>query len=326
MVDLLHALLQLPNLITILVGLAAFATVLTVATPLFHADKLKTRMKSMTSERERMRSQHRVALGAKPGEYRLRDRPRGTLTQIVDALNLKQVFEAESSRQALRQAGFRSERHLVTFLAARVFAPLTIGAIVFLYSSTIFADRVPPSMRVAATMIGVVFGFYLPNIVLKSIVQRRQDSIRRAWSDALDLLLICVESGMAIEPAIQRVAREIGSQSIPLAEELTLTAAELSYIGERRKAFENLGNRTGLPTVKSVMTSLIQSERYGTPLGQALRVLAQENRDMRMQEAEKKAAALPPKLTVPMVLFFLPVIFIVILGPAAILFFALPAK
>jgi tight adherence protein C len=161
-------------------------------------------------------------------------------------------------------------------------------------------------------------GYYLPAVFLKNMVQRRQESIRRAWSDALDLLLICVESGMSIEPAMQRVAREIGSQSVPLAEELVLTNAELSYIGDRRKAFENLSSRTGLATVKSVMTSLIQSERYGTPLGQALRVLAQENRDQRMQEAEKKAAALPPKLTVPMILFFMPVIFIVILGPAII--------
>ena len=127
---------------------------------------------------------------------------------------------------------------------------------------------------------------------------------------------------MSIEAAMQRVSREIGSQSVPLAEEMTLACAELSYLSDRRKAFDNLGKRTGLATVKSVATSFIQSERYGTPLGQALRVLAQENRDMRMSDAEKKAAALPPKLTVPMVLFFLPVIFIVILGPSAILVLA----
>jgi tight adherence protein C len=174
-------------------------------------------------------------------------------------------------------------------------------------------------MRLAATMLGAVAGFYLPNVFLRNIRQRRQTSIRRAWSDALDLLLICVESGMSVEAALQRVAREIGSQSIPLAEELTLTCAELSYLSDRKKAFENLAKRTGLATVKSVVTSLIQSERYGTPMGQALRVLAQENRDQRMSDAEKKAAALPPKLTVPMVLFFLPVIFVVILGPSAIL-------
>jgi tight adherence protein C len=171
-------------------------------------------------------------------------------------------------------------------------------------------------MRLVATLIGLLAGFYLPVILVKNLIARRQLSIRQAWSDALDLLLICVESGMTVEPALQRVAREIGSVSVPLAEELTLTVAELSYLQDRRKAFENLAKRTGMPTVKSVVTSLIQSERYGTPLSTALRVLAQENRDSRMQEAEKKAAALPPKLTVPMILFFLPAVFVVILGPA----------
>jgi tight adherence protein C len=229
------------------------------------------------------------------------------------------VFEAEGSREMLRQAGMRSERHLITFLAMRLIAPIVVAIIVFVYSSTVFADRVPPQMRIVATVVGLVVGFYLPNIIVKNLKTRRQDSIRRSWSDALDLLLICVESGMAVEPAMQRVAREIGSGSVALAEELTLTVAELSYLQDRRKAFENLGKRTGLPTVKSVVTSLIQSERYGTPLGTALRVLAQENRDNRMSEAERKAAALPPKLTVPMILFFLPVIFVVILGPSVIL-------
>jgi len=174
-------------------------------------------------------------------------------------------------------------------------------------------------MRLAATGVGAIFGYYLPSIFVKNMASRRQESIKKAWSDALDLLLICVESGMAIEPAMQRVAREIGSASVPLAEEMTLTVAELSYLQDRRKAYENLGKRTGLATVKSVVTSLIQSERYGTPLGTALRVLAQENRDTRMAEAEKKAAALPPKLTVPMILFFLPVIFVIILGPSIIM-------
>jgi tight adherence protein C len=241
----------------------------------------------------------------------------------VKALNLRQLFEAETSRQQLRQAGMRSEKHLVTYLACRLLTPIVLGLIVFIYSSTVFADRIPAPARLGTTFLGIVVGYYLPLVFLKNIMQRRQESIQRAWSDALDLLLICVESGMSIEPAMQRVAREIGNQSVPLAEELVLTNAELSYLGDRRKAFENLGKRTGLPTVKSVMTSLIQSERYGTPLGQALRVLAQENRDQRMQSAEKKAAALPPKLTVPMVLFFLPVIFVVILGPAILMVLAL---
>jgi tight adherence protein C len=318
MIDQISYFLQPEQLFVMLIAVAAFATVLTIAAPFFQSDKLRARMKAVSTERERLKMMQRVSLTQ--GEGRLRDKPqKGMLNQLVESLNLRKLFAAEASRERLRQAGYRSERHLVTFLAIRAIAPIVLAIVVFVYSSTVFADKFSESMRMVATVFGLIGGYYMPSMFLKNMAQRRQDSIRKAWSDALDLLLICVESGMAIEPAMQRVAREIGSQSVPLAEELTLTTAELSFLSDRRKAFENLGKRTGLPTVKSVVTSLIQSERYGTPLGTALRVLAQENRDMRMGEAEKKAAALPPKLTVPMVLFFLPVIFIVILGPSAIL-------
>jgi tight adherence protein C len=314
----LSLLVQVETIVTILVALAAFATVVTFASPFFESDKLKGRMKGVLDERERLKSAQRAALSS--GEARLREKAKGGLyTQIVDGLNLRKVFEGEASREALRQAGYRTERHLITFLAVRVIVPIVVAALTFIYSSTVFADRVSPNMRIVATMVGLIFGFYLPNIGLKNLISRRQASIKKAWSDALDLLLICVESGMALEPSLGRVAKEIGSQSIPLAEELTLTVAELSYLQDRRKALDNLGKRTGLETVRAVVTSLVQSERYGTPLGTALRVLAQENRDSRMAEAERKAAALPPKLTVPMILFFLPVIFVVILGPSIIL-------
>ncbi len=140
----------------------------------------------------------------------------------------------------------------------------------------------------------------------------------QAFPDALDLMLICVESGMSIEAAFNRVAMEVGTQSVELAEELGLTTAELSYLPDRRTAFANLATRCGHSGVKAVAAALIQSEKYGTPMGQALRVTAQENREMRMSEAEKKAAALPAKLTVPMIVFFLPALFVVILGPAVI--------
>jgi tight adherence protein C len=163
----------------------------------------------------------------------------------------------------------------------------------------------------------------LPLMLLKNKIQRRQLSIRRAFPDTLDLLLICVESGMSIEAAFRKVSDEVGTQSVALAEELTLTTAELSYLPDRRQAYENLAKRIDLDGVRSVCMALQQSERYGTPLATMLRVMAQENRDMRMSEAEKKAAGLPPKLTVPMILFFLPVLFIVILGPAAIKVMAL---
>jgi tight adherence protein C len=319
MYDLLVSLMDAQNAITILVAVSVFATVLTLAAPIMQGDKMRTRMKLVSSERQAMRSNRTKELNQKAGK--LREKPKGTVAQIVEVLNLRKLFEAEESRSRLRAAGLRQEKHLVTFLAARLVAPIIIGIIVFVYSSTVFADKVSPVMRLSATMFGVIAGFYLPNVFLKNMVAKRQQSIQAAWSDALDLLLICVESGMSIEAALTRVAAEIGLQSPPLAEELTLTNAELSYLGDRIKAFDNLGKRTNMETVKSVTTSLIQSERYGTPLGSALRVLAQENRDLRMQMAEKKAGALPPKLTVPMVLFFLPVIFVVLLGPAWILAF-----
>ncbi len=316
--SLLGQLFQINTIIMLLIAMAVFATVVTVASPMFAGDKLKGRIKGVAEERERLRAAQKAALAS--GEARLREKPKNSLyQQMVDIFNLRKVFEAEASRESLRQAGFRAEKHLVTFLALRLIIPIFLAAIVFVYTSTLFAEKFSPMMRVAMSMGGLIVGFYAPNIGLKNMISRRQQSIKRAWSDALDLLLICVESGMALEPSMARVAKEIGSASVPLAEEMTLTVAELSYLQDRRKALDNLGKRVGLETVKAVVTSLVQSERYGTPLGAALRTLAQENRDMRMSEAEKKAAALPPKLTVPMILFFLPVIFVVILGPSIIL-------
>ena len=313
MLDILISLYRPENLIAILIGVAAFATGLTLTAPFAGDDALKARMKLVEAEKDRLRAGQRALSGK---EARLRDAtPKSLSDQLVKMFNLRRIFEADSSRDMLRQAGLRSERHLVSYLALRLASPIFLALLAYVYSAIVVKD-LSPLMRMLITVVAAVAGYYLPVILLKNLVQRRQISIQRAWSDALDLLLICVESGMAVEPALQRVASEIGTASVPLAEELTLTVAELSYLQDRRKAFENLAKRTGLSTVKSVTTSLIQSERYGTPLGTALRVLAQENRDARMSEAERKAAALPPRLTVPMIVFFLPVMFIVILGPA----------
>ena len=313
------SLLQVETLITMLAALAAFAAVITLAAPLMETDKLSERMKSVSTERERLKAAQKVLL-EQGTTSRLREKKAtGLYAQVVSRLKLKNIFDSEATRERLRSAGLRSERHLTTFLAARVLAPVVLGVLTFIYVSTTFANMFSSTgLRLAAALGAMVIGYYLPSLMVKNIATKRQKSIKSAWSDGLDLLLICVESGMALEPALQRVAKEIGSQSIPLAEEMHLTVAELAYLPERRKALENLAKRTGLDTVKSVVTAMIQAERYGTPLGTALRVLAEENRKDRMSEAEKKAAALPPKLTVPMILFFLPVIFVVILGPAVI--------
>jgi tight adherence protein C len=224
----------------------------------------------------------------------------------------------------LRMAGYRGHAPVVAYLALRLIAPVAMFAIAIVYVFFIVKLQQPFLLKLGIGIAAALLGYYAPAIYVKNRITKRQKEIRRAWPDALDLMLICVESGMGIESAFRKVAEEIGSQSVALAEELSLTTAEMSYLQDRRKAYENLGARTGLDSVKGVVTSLIQAEKYGTPLGQSLRVLAQDSRDTRMSEAEKKAAGLPPKLTVPMILFFLPVLFAVIITPAAIQIMNLP--
>jgi tight adherence protein C len=245
------------------------------------------------------------------------------MKRVVEQFNLAKWLGQEEAQTLLVQAGHRGQGPYVAFLFFRLVSPLlALLATAFYIFIVIDLDQ-PPTIKVAICVAAAFAGMQAPKMFLKNKIARRQLSIKRAFPDALDLLLICVESGIAVEGAFRRVSHEVGSQSIPLAEELTLTTAELSYLPDRKQAYENLAKRTNLEGVKSVCLALQQAERYGTPLGQALRVMAQENRDMRMSEAEKKAAALPPKLTVPMILFFLPVLFVVILGPAAIQVMAL---
>jgi tight adherence protein C len=305
-------------IVTILVAVSVFATVLTLAMPLLATDRLKGRLKYVSTERDVLRARHREALEKEKQQAKLRHSSKGYMQQAVKKFNLSRLLETDETRDRLRMAGLRAPAHVVTFLFFRATLPFVSAIATFAYLVAMEGFDLPGFMRLVIILGAAYVGFYLPNIFVANITSRRQDSIKRAFSDALDLLLICVESGMSIEAAFAKVSQEVGDQSVPLAEEMTLTTAELSYLPERRMAFDNLGKRTGLSTVKGVCTSLIQAERYGTPVGQALRVLAQENRDIRMSEAEKRAAGLPPKLTVPMVAFFLPVIFVVILGPAAI--------
>lgn len=307
--------------VTALVGLAVFATIVTVLMPILSADKLASRIKSVSTERAALRAQQREWIKESQkakAQPSLRQKQTGLAQEVVQALNLRALLETKTTRERLRMAGLRRESHLVTFLFFRIVMPPVMGIATFSYIKLVEDFGLPPLMHLIVSFGMGYLGFYAPNIFVTNVIQNRQKSMKRAFSNALDLLLICVESGMSIEAAFQRVSQEIGSQSIALAEEMTLTTAELSYLQERRQAYENLGKRTGLQSVKAVATALIQAERYGTPVGQALRVMAQENRDMRMSEAEKKAAGLPPKLTVPMIVFFLPVLFVVILGPAYI--------
>ncbi|MBI4274946.1 MAG: type II secretion system F family protein [Rhizobiales bacterium] len=305
-----------------LVAVAAGATVLTLAMPLLVGDALPKRMKSVALEREKIRQRERERL-ARGEKVHLRQSPKQYMKTAVERFNLTKWVGQEEARIKLVQAGYRGQAPYTAYLFFRMVMPAIMFVAAVTYVFGIIELNVPATVKIGICLFSAYFGMHLPYLFLKNRIQRRQFSIRRAFPDALDLLLICVESGMSVEAAFRRVSEEIGSQSIPLAEELTLTTAELSYLQDRRQAYENLAQRTDLEGVRSVCVALQQAERYGTPLGHTLRVMAQENRDMRMNEAEKKAAALPPKLTVPMILFFLPVLFVVILGPAAIRVMAL---
>jgi tight adherence protein C len=312
-----------PQVLTMLfAAIAAGATVLTLAMPLLASDTLNKRMKAVALERDKIRQRERERL-VQGSRASLRQSPKAYMKRVVDDFNLNKWLGQEQARTLLMQAGFRGQAPYVTYLFFRMTMPIVMLLASLFYIFVVLKLDYPLMMKLAISIGAAYFGMYSPNLFLKNKVQRRQTSIKRAFPDALDLLLICVESGMSIEAAFRKVSDEIGTQSVALAEEMTLTTAELSYLPDRRAAYENLAQRTGIEGVRAVCLALQQAERYGTPLGTTLRVMAQENRDLRMSEAEKKAAGLPPKLTVPMIVFFLPVLFVVILGPAAIRVMAL---
>jgi len=318
MIDFLVTKLHDPHFMTmVLAAIAVSATAYTLIMPLLAGDNLGKRMKAVASERERIRQRERERL-SKQEKVSLRQTPKQLVSKVVEDFNLTKWLAQETARDKLIMAGYRGQAPYITFLFARMVAPIVLFIATVLYMFLISHWQASAMLKIGICIGGAWAGLQAPMLFLKNNIAKRQLSIRRAFPDALDLLLICIESGMSIEAAFRKVATEIVTQSIALSEEFTLTTAELSYLQDRKVAYENLAKRTGLEGVKSVCLALQQSERYGTPLGHSLRVMAQENRDMRMNEAEKKAAALPPKLTVPMILFFLPVLFVVILGPTFI--------
>jgi tight adherence protein C len=308
-----------PQLMTsALIAIATAATIWTLAAPFLEGESLEKRMKAVAIERDRIRARERERMAKAQQKPSLRQQPKVYMRQVVDGFKLDEWLGTDTAKAKLLLAGYRGQNAEVAFLFFRLVSPLVFFAVAGFYLFVLEVLDQPVIVRVGLLIVALYVGVKAPEIFLSNQTGKRQASIQSAWPDALDLLLICVESGMSVEAAFKRVSDEVGTASIPLAEELTLTTAELSYLPDRRQAYENLALRTGLESVKAITTALVQAERYGTPLGQALRTLAQESRDIRMNEAEKKAAALPPKLTVPMILFFLPALFVVILTPALI--------
>jgi tight adherence protein C len=298
----------------LLLAIAIIATILTVALPLLRTDSLQRRMKSVASERERIRARERAA--AKSAGKGLRQQPKVYMKNIVDRFSLSKWLNTEDAKMKLASAGYRGPQAEIAFLFFRAVGPIAFAVAALFYLVVLDDSDWPVFVKAGIVVAAAYIGLKSPELFISNSISKRQASMRLAFPDALDLMLICVESGMSIEHAFRKVGQEIGTQSIPLAEEFALATAELSYLPERRSAYLNLATRTGLESVKQIATVLIQAEKYGTPLGQALRVTAQESRDMRMMEAERKAASLPPKLTVPMIVFFLPVLMVVVMSPA----------
>jgi len=313
-----HLLLEREFLVIALSSIAAFATVITLGLPYLKSDQLEGRMKAVAARREELRQKQRDAFAQAGRKGQLRSTPVGFMKQTLDNLKLEKILESPGMKEKLARAGYRGQGPLVTFMFFRFLMPplVFVGALIYLFGITHLSWSF--GMKMLAAVGAALLGYYLPDIFVSNRISKRRESVMRGFPDALDLMLICVDSGMSIEAAFNRVSQEIGGQSVELAEELGLTTAELSYLPDRRQAFQNLAERCGHSGVKAVAAALIQSEKYGTPMGQALRVTAQENREMRMAEAERKAASLPSKLTVPMIVFFLPCLFVVILGPAAL--------
>jgi len=304
------------TLAALLAAGACFATVMTIAQPMLQSRGFDNRLKSVASKREELKRKNRAALAGKDTKS-VRLEAKGFMKDVVDKFNLSKLLEDEKLNDKLTQAGLRGPGPTATFYFARMATPIILGVLAFLYV-VLLKPELAGNIKLLVVVGAVGVGYYLPGVWLANLATKRRDSIMRAFPDSLDMLLICVEAGMSIEAAMQRVGQEVGASSIELAEELALTMAELAYLPDRRQAYENLAKRTNHPGVKGVAMALTQAERYGTPLGSALRVMAKENRDMRMANAEKKAAELPAKLTVPMILFFLPVLMAVIIGPAII--------
>ncbi len=303
------------NFVVVLAFIAAFAAVMAIALPLMRRDPMAARMESVARRREELSREQRASLG----QQQVRWRPQAhtsVFRAILSQFKLESLASSAGVRQRLIMAGWRNQSAVVTFVFLRLASSVFLAFLVLLLLSVQQRYGMTLTQQLVYAGVAGVVGFYFPQLMVSNIVQKRQKEMTKAFPDSLDLLTICVEAGASIEAAFARVTEEVADASPVLAQEFGLTSAELAFLGDRGKAYLNFAERTGLPSVRALATTLVQAETYGTPIAVALRVLSQESRDERMNRAEKKAAALPAQLTVPMIVFFLPPLFVVIMGPA----------
>jgi tight adherence protein C len=306
-------------LVPLLTSAAAFFAVLGLLLPLIQRSPYGSRLRAITERRNELTAAARKRLEKRPTLRQQMSARVSLMKAVLERLNMRDLMEQPALRKRMLQAGRRSNQTVVTFAFTQLALPVVLAAVaaLVLFGSPAYKDTAVV-IRLAIVFGGAVVGYYLPQIMLSNAIKKRQEAILLKLPDALDLMVICVESGMSVEAAFQKVSEEMTVDGPELSEEWAITYTELAFLNDRRAALENLAERTGLATVKSMVTALVQAERYGTPVGVSLRVVAQENRDTRMSRAEEKAASLPAKLTVPMVMFFLPVLFMVLIGPTIV--------
>jgi len=312
--DYLPLWLTTDTLIVAMAGAAAFMSVVAVWYALLHRDPLAPRLKMLAERRAVLKAGFTMAR-----RRSAQNAPTiGFMRRVVSRLNLMRSGQVEKISRNLLTAGFRSRDAVVVYLFLKLALPIGMGALAVILLYALGLYDLGPTGKLVASIGAIKLGFLAPSIFVKNAMDKRKHAIRRGVPDALDLLVICAEAGLSMDAAFDRVSREMAEAFPEIAEEFALTGIELSFLPERRKALENLSIRTNLQELRAVVNTLIQTEKYGTPLASSLRVLAAEFRDDRLMRAEEKAARLPAILTIPMILFILPSLFVVLIGPAAL--------
>lgn len=303
---------------TMLVAMAAFATMLAIYAAITIRDPMAKRVRALEARREQLKAGIVTASSKKRTSLVRRTDTTDKVKSSLDRLNVLQDSQIKTIQQKMAHAGYRNKELAVLIIGMRAIAPIVVGAGMGLLIYVVeFWPDWGPMTRLGAFAMSVFLSYKGPELYLSNKASKRTKEIQKGLPDALDLLVICAEAGLTVDAAFNRVAKELGRAYPELGDEFALTAIELSFLNERRMAFNNLAYRVNLEAVKGVVTTMVQTERYGTPLASALRVLSAEFRNERMMRAEEKAARLPAIMTVPLIVFILPTLFVVILGPAA---------
>lgn len=303
---------------TVLAGIAAFSVLLAIYAAASVRDPMAKRVKALNERREQLKAGITASTSKRRAKLVQKNATTDRIRDFLSSLKVLQDSQVKTAQIKLMQAGIRSKDYAVAVIFGRLVLPIVLGGTMafLVYGTEMFSDWTP--LKAYGLVAGsAILAYKAPDIYLKNKIQKRSSAIRKGIPDALDLLVICAEAGLTVDAAFGRVAKELGKAYPELGEEFSLTAIELGFLTDRRQAFENLATRIDLDSVRGVVTTMIQTEKYGTPLASALRVLSAEFRNERMMRAEEKAARLPAIMTVPLILFILPVLFVVILGPAA---------